>query len=82
MGLIAAGLSNHEIASATGLSINSIKSYIRGAYRKIHVTTRSQAVLWAVRHGCITEPSPYPTVAADAADDERPDLVRATGYPA
>jgi DNA-binding CsgD family transcriptional regulator len=85
VGLIAAGLSNQEIAQATGLSINSIKSYIRGAYRKIQVTTRSQAVLWAVRHGCITEPSAYRTVALDATDareDERPDVVRATGYPA
>lgn len=57
VGLIAAGLSNHEIARTTGLSINSVKSYIRGAYRKIHVTTRSQAVLWALRHGCVHEPS-------------------------
>lgn len=57
VGLIAAGLSNHDIADTTGLSINSVKSYIRGAYRKIHVTTRSQAVLWALRHGCVHEPS-------------------------
>ena len=57
VGLIAAGLSNHEIAQSTSLSINSVKSYIRGAYRKIHVTTRSQAVLWALRHGCVHEPS-------------------------
>ncbi len=57
VGLIASGLSNHDIARTTGLSINSVKSYIRGAYRKIHVTTRSQAVLWALRHGCVHEPS-------------------------
>jgi DNA-binding NarL/FixJ family response regulator len=57
VGLIASGLSNHEIACTTGLSINSVKSYIRGAYRKIHVTTRSQAVLWALRHGCVHQPS-------------------------
>jgi len=57
VGLIAAGLSNQDIAHTTGLSINSVKSYIRGAYRKIHVTTRSQAVLWALRHGCVHEPS-------------------------
>ena len=82
VGLIAAGLSNQEIARATGLSINSIKSYIRGAYRKIHVTTRSQAVLWAVRHGCITEPAHYPTAAVEVTEDERGDVVRATGYPA
>ena len=63
VGLIASGLSNHEIACTTGLSINSVKSYIRGAYRKIHVTTRSQAVLWALRHGCVHEPSVAVTAA-------------------
>lgn len=50
---IGAGFSNLEIAELTQLSINSIKSYIRSAYRKIDATSRSQAVLWAVRHGCV-----------------------------
>lgn len=45
--LIATGLSNDEIAALTQLSINSVKSYIRAAYRKMGVTSRSQAVLWA-----------------------------------
>jgi DNA-binding NarL/FixJ family response regulator len=74
VGLIAAGLSNHEIATATGLSINSIKSYIRGAYRKIHVTTRSQAVLWAIRNGCVTE--------ASTPAHSRPDEPVSVDYPA
>ena len=33
------------------LSINSVKTYIRSAYRKIGVTPRSQAVLWGVENG-------------------------------
>jgi two-component system, NarL family, response regulator LiaR len=33
------------------LSINSIKSYIRSAYRKIGVTSRSRAILWGIDHG-------------------------------
>jgi DNA-binding NarL/FixJ family response regulator len=57
LGLISAGLTNHEIAQATALSINSIKTYIRAAYRKIGAASRSQAVLWAVRNGCVTEPA-------------------------
>ena len=48
--LIALGLSNKEIATRAYLSINSVKSYIRSAYRKMGVATRSQAVLWAVEH--------------------------------
>lgn len=53
VGLITAGLSNHDIAEQMTLSINSIKSYIRSAYRKMGVESRSQAVLWGVRHGCV-----------------------------
>jgi DNA-binding NarL/FixJ family response regulator len=49
--LITQGLSNQEIAQRSYLSINSIKTYIRSAYRKMGVTSRSQAVLWGVTHG-------------------------------
>lgn len=49
--LITQGLSNQDIAARTFLSINSVKSYIRSAYRKMGVATRSQAVLWGVDHG-------------------------------
>ena len=49
--LITRGLSNEEIASSLYLSINSVKTYIRTAYRKIGVNRRPQAVLWGVHHG-------------------------------
>ena len=49
--LITQGLSNDEIAKTTYLSINSVKTYIRGAYRKIGITRRSQAVIWGMKHG-------------------------------
>jgi NarL family two-component system response regulator LiaR len=49
--LITQGLSNQEIAALTYLSINSVKTYIRTAYRKIDVTRRAQAVAWGMRHG-------------------------------
>lgn len=51
LSLITMGLSNQEIAERTLLSLNSIKSYIRSAYRKIDVDSRSKAVLWGVEHG-------------------------------
>lgn len=51
--LIATGLSNQEITDRLHLSINSVKSYIRSVYGKIEVSSRSQAVLWAVRHGLL-----------------------------
>ncbi|AVZ38604.1 MULTISPECIES: response regulator transcription factor [unclassified Dietzia] len=51
LALIAQGLSNEEIATVCYLSINTVKTYIREAYRKIGVTTRPQAVAWAMRSG-------------------------------
>lgn len=44
--LIAEGLSNQEIADRLYLSINSVKTCIRSAYRRIGVSNRSQALLW------------------------------------
>ncbi|ABL80870.1 MULTISPECIES: response regulator transcription factor [unclassified Nocardioides] len=51
LALITQGLSNQEIAEHTYLSINSVKTYIRTAYRKIEVTRRAQAVAWGMTHG-------------------------------
>jgi NarL family two-component system response regulator LiaR len=51
LALIAKGLSNKEVAAAVFLSVNSVKTYIRSAYAKIGVHSRSQAVLWALEHG-------------------------------
>jgi DNA-binding CsgD family transcriptional regulator len=49
--LLTQGLSNQQIADASFLSINSVKTYIRSAYRKIDVQTRTQALLWGMDHG-------------------------------
>lgn len=53
--MIAAGAPNKEIARQLELSMNTVKSHIRTAYRAMGVTSRTQAVLWAVEHG-ITAP--------------------------
>lgn len=49
--LITQGATNDEIARTCYLSINSVKSYIRSAYRKMGVERRAQAVLWGVQNG-------------------------------
>ena len=51
LALITQGLSNKEIAAKLVVSVNTLKSHIRQAYRKINVATRSQAVSWAITHG-------------------------------
>jgi DNA-binding NarL/FixJ family response regulator len=48
---VARGLTNQEIASRAFLSINTVKTYIRTAYRKIGAQSRAQAVGWALTHG-------------------------------
>lgn len=49
--LVAGGLSNEQVAAHLHLSPNSIKTYIRVAYRKIGVDRRSLAVRWVIAHG-------------------------------
>jgi DNA-binding NarL/FixJ family response regulator len=51
LALITQGRTNAEVAEMTFLSPNTVKSYIRNIYRKIEVSSRTQAVLWGVRHG-------------------------------
>ena len=48
---ITRGLSNDEIARRSYLTINTVKTYVRNAYRKIGVQTRAQAVAWGFRNG-------------------------------
>ncbi|WP_121252082.1 response regulator transcription factor [Nocardioides ferulae] len=48
---ITRGLSNDEIAQRSYLSVNTVKTYIRGAYAKIGVTKRPEAVAWGYRNG-------------------------------
>ncbi len=51
LGLVVSGLSNQQIADRLYRSINSVKTYIRSAYRKLGVSSRAQAVAWGVQHG-------------------------------
>jgi DNA-binding NarL/FixJ family response regulator len=53
--LIAQGVPNQEIASRLFLSINSVKTYVRTAYRKIDVMSRAEALGWAIRHGFVSQ---------------------------
>ncbi len=51
--MIVQGHTNQEIAERCDLSINSVKRYIRTAYRKIKVERRSQAVRWGMENGML-----------------------------
>lgn len=51
--LIALGLSNEEIAQHCYVTVNTVKTFIRSAYRKIGVARRTQAVAWALDQGLV-----------------------------
>jgi DNA-binding NarL/FixJ family response regulator len=51
LALITQGLSNQDIAERVFISPNTVKTFIRSAYRKIGVERRTQAVLWGVENG-------------------------------
>lgn len=55
LALITQGKSNAEVAALTYLAPNTIKSYIQNLYRKIQVESRTQAVVWGVRHGFLPD---------------------------
>ena len=49
--LIGQGLDNAAIAQSLSLSPNTIKTHVRHIFEKLQVSDRTQAALWAVRHG-------------------------------
>jgi DNA-binding NarL/FixJ family response regulator len=51
LSLVTLGMSNQEIADRLFLTINTLKSHIRQAYKKIGATSRAQAVAWCMQHG-------------------------------
>ena len=55
--MITQGLGSGEIADRMFTSINTVKTYIRTAYRKIGVNSRTRAVLWGVDHASVPTPS-------------------------
>ncbi|MER6970006.1 response regulator transcription factor [Nocardioides sp. NPDC000445] len=74
LALITQGLSNQEIAAKLVMSVNTPKSHIRQAYRKIEATTRSQAVRWAITHGFA--PADETSLAESATTSGALDLTR------
>jgi DNA-binding NarL/FixJ family response regulator len=51
LGLIARGRSNREIARALVLSEKTVKTHVSNILMKLDLADRTQAALWAVRHG-------------------------------
>jgi DNA-binding CsgD family transcriptional regulator len=51
--LVAQGLSNRQIAGQLDISDNTVKVHVRNIFAKINVASRTEASLYAVRHGLL-----------------------------
>jgi DNA-binding NarL/FixJ family response regulator len=50
---LALGLTNKEIAQALNISYETVKEHVQHILRKVGVTDRTQAAVWAVRRGLV-----------------------------
>jgi len=50
---VALGLSNKEIGKSLEISVETVKEHVQNILRKIAVTDRTQAAVWAVRKGLV-----------------------------
>jgi len=51
LGLLAEGLANKHIARRLGIAEKTVKAHLTSVFQRIGVTDRTQAALWARRHG-------------------------------
>jgi DNA-binding NarL/FixJ family response regulator len=52
--LLARGLQTKQVAAALGISAKTADRHIQNAYRKIGVSTRAAAAVFAMEHGLAT----------------------------
>ena len=49
--LLAQGLTNKAIAQSLILSVRTVEAHLRSIFGKLGVHSRTEAALWAVKHG-------------------------------
>jgi DNA-binding NarL/FixJ family response regulator len=50
---VAFGLSNDEIARSLAISTETVKEHVQNLLRKLAVSDRTQAAVWAVQSGVV-----------------------------
>jgi DNA-binding NarL/FixJ family response regulator len=56
LALVGAGLPNKQIARELGISEKTVKAHLTSVFRQLGVFDRTQAALWAQRHGLAARP--------------------------
>ena len=56
--LVAAGMSNKEIANELTITEGTVKNHVHNALEKLHLTNRVQAAAYAVRQGYASQEPP------------------------
>ena len=51
--MLARGLQTKQVARALGISVKTADRHVQNAYRKIGVSTRAAATLFAMEHGLV-----------------------------
>ncbi len=74
---VATGVSNKEIAQNLDISPNTVKVHLRNIFAKLGVASRTEATLYAIRHGYAPVPTRPPSeteavMEAPALEDEAP----------
>ncbi|HEX5941686.1 MAG TPA: response regulator transcription factor, partial [Anaerolineales bacterium] len=55
LGLIARGMSNREIAEKIFISEKTVKTHVSNILGKLHLEDRTQAAIYALKHGFVTD---------------------------
>lgn len=50
---LALGLSNREIGQSLGISVETVKEHVQNVLRKLQVSDRTEAAVWAVKQGLV-----------------------------
>lgn len=86
---LASGASNQEIARDLVISVNTVKVHVRNVFDKLGVQSRTEATLYAIRHGLVTvdgESRPLSGVTGPIVDQvtepapRRPPAVAVSGW--